>query len=381
MMTVRTLTDQKPELGTPIEELETPALLVDIDTMKRNIREYAKWASDHGVRLRSHAKTHKNPDIGHLQDKMTDGGGIMCQTLSEVEVMAYNGHEDIFLSYMIIDDRKCDRFVHLSEKIDELAITVDGPGNIDPMQAAAARHDTNVDVLLEIDTGLNRVGVPQGKPAVEIAEYIAEQPNLDFVGIMAYESHIKSQANGDREKLERLAKDVMDETEETVAMIEDAGIPVEEVKTGGTVTSKFSGKHPIVDEINPGMYPFNDVREMHYRPWDVGKEDVALTVLTSAISVSNDDRVIFDAGSKSISLETDTDPVAMSDDTLHYYNASEEHGWVNASETDESFEAGDKVEFIPPHVCPTINLHDTIVGIQNNRVEEVWDVAARGKVK
>jgi D-serine deaminase-like pyridoxal phosphate-dependent protein len=380
-MTVRTLTDQKPELGTPIEAIETPALLVDIDTMEQNIREYAKWASDHGVNLRSHVKTHKNPDIGHLQNKMTDYGGIMCQTLGEVEVMAYNGHNDIYLSYMVVDKNKCERFAHLSEKIDQLATTVDSPGNVDPIQTAAAKRDIIIDVFLEIDTGLNRVGVPQGKPAVELAEYIVQQPNVNLAGILAYESQIKTQADGDKEELKRLAKNVMDETQKTVAMIEDAGIRVEEVKTGGTVTSKFSGKHPVVDEINPGMYPFNDAREMHYRPWDVDKRDVALTVLTSAISVSNDNRVIFDAGSKSISLESNTEPIAMNYDNLHYYNASEEHGWVDTNKTDESFEVGDKVKFIPPHVCPTINLHETIVGVRDEHVEEVWDVAARGKVK
>lgn len=198
---------------------------------------------------------------------------------------------------------------------------------------------------------------------------------------MAYESQIKSQADGDREELDRLAEAVMDETQATVEMIEDAGIPVPEVKTGGTVTSKFSGKHPVVDEINPGMYPFNDAREMYYRPWDVGKADVALTVLTSAISVPTDDRAIFDAGSKSISLETEADPVPKHRDDLHYFDASEEHGWVDTSEADDGFEVGDRVEFIPPHVCPTINLHDTLIGVRNSRVAEVWDVAARGKVK
>jgi D-serine deaminase-like pyridoxal phosphate-dependent protein len=379
-MPVTSLTDQNPEIGDPIEAIETPALLVDLDVMERNIREYAEWADNHDVTLRSHAKTHKTPDIAHLQNEIT-GGGILCQTLSEAEVMAYSGIEDIYLSYMVIERSKCDRLVHLSEKIDEFATTVDGVGNTDPIQAAASRRDTVVDVVLEIDTGLNRVGVSQGKPSVELAEYIVDQPNLELTGVMAYDAQIKSQADGDREELERLASEVMDETEKTVEMIEDAGIPVREVKTGGTVTSKFSGKHPVVDEINPGMYPFNDAREMYYRPWDVGKDDTALSVLTSAISAPTNDRAIFNAGSKSISLETDTAPVPKHRDGLQYYNASEEHGWVDTSDADESVEVGDRVEFIPPHVCPTINLHDTMIGVRDGSVCEIWDVSARGKVK
>jgi D-serine deaminase-like pyridoxal phosphate-dependent protein len=374
------LGDLKPKFDDSTSDIETPALVVDLDVMERNIREYANWADEHHVRLRSHAKTHKIPDLAHLQHRVT-GGGILCQTLSEVEIMAYNGVEDIYLSYMVVGEDKCDRYIHLSEKVDELATTVDGPGNVDPLQSAASSHGTTVDVVLEIDTGLNRVGVPQGEPAVDLAEYIGNQPNLNLAGVMAYESQIKSQADGDREELERLAEEVMDETQATVDMIEDAGIPVHEVKTGGTVTSKFSGKHPVVDEINPGMYPFNDAREIYYRPWDVSKEDIALTVLTSAISVPADDRVVFDAGSKSISMDTDFAPVPKHRADLKYYNASEEHGWVDTSETNDGFEVGDRVEFIPPHVCPTINLHDTLVGVRKGRIREVWDIAARGKVK
>lgn len=380
-MPVSTLSDLQPNLEDRIEDIETPALIVNLDVMEQNIWEYADWADKHNVRLRSHTKTHKIPDIAHRQNEITDGDGILCQTLSEVEVMAYNGINDIYLSYMVVGDQKCDRFVHLSEKIDHLTTTVDGPGNIDPLQAAAVRHETTIDVILEIDTGLNRVGVPQGDPAVNLAQYITNQPNMNLAGVMAYESQIKSQADGNHDKMKRLARKTMDETARTVELIEDAGIPVPEVKTGGTATSKFSGKHPVVDEINPGMYPFNDAREIYYRPWDVSKEDVALTVLTSAISVPTDDRVIFDAGSKSISLETNTDPIPKDRDDLHYFNASEEHGWVNANEADNDFEVGDRVEFIPPHVCPTINLHDTLIGVRNGRVEEVWDIAARGKVK
>lgn len=378
-MPVPTLEDRRPEPGDAKEDIETPALVVDVDVMERNIREYADWADDHDVRLRSHAKTHKIPEIAHLQNRLTGGGGILCQTLSEVEVMAHHGLDDIYLSYMVVGEEKCDRYVRLSESVDDLATTVDGPGNVDPLQAAAARHDATVDVVLEIDTGLGRVGVPQGQPAVDFARYVAAQPNLNVSGVMAYDAQIKSQADGDRAELDRLATAVMDETRETVEAIEDAGVPVPEVKTGGTVTSKFSGKHPVVDEINPGMYPFNDAREMYYRPWDVGKDDVALTVLTSAISAPTDDRVVFDAGSKSISLETDTDPVPKRRDDLRYVRASEEHGWVDASEAD-GVAVGDRVEFIPPHVCPTVNLHDTVVGVRDDRVTEVWDVVARGKV-
>ena len=379
---MRPPTELKPELNMSIDDIETPAVLVDLDTMERNMADYAEFADEQGIGLRSHVKTHKIPDLAHRQQKLTGGDGILCQTLSEAEVMAQNGIDDIYLSYMVVEDSKLDRLVWLSEKLDQFATTVDGPGNIYPLQDTAERHDATVDVILEFDLGMNRVGVRTADEAVELAQLIEDLPNLNFAGVMAYEAHVAAEAES-KADYEQLCMEAMDEVAEWVERLEsEANISVGEVKVGGTSTSKFSGTHPIVTEINPGMYPFNDVGELQRRDYEIGKGDCAVTVLTTVISSKSDDRAVVDAGSKSISLEiADLDPIPKYRDDVRYDKASEEHGWLNTSDATEPIEVGERMEFIIPHVCPTINLHDTLVGVRNGRVEEVWEVSARGMVK
>ena len=381
-MALPTPTDTTPAIGQSVAAVETPAVVVDLDIMERNMDDYAAFARDAGVALRSHAKTHKIPEIAHRQQALSGGDGILCQTLSEVEVMTAGGIDDIYLSYMVVEEAKLDRLCWLSEKLASFATTVDGPGNVDPLQAAAARNDVTVDVILEIDIGLERVGVAPGPPTVEMARYVADQPNLSLEGVMAYEGHLAyaGGANEDAAAFEASCLETMDEVAETVSLVEDAGIPIPEVKVGSTATSPYSAKHDIVDEVNPGMYPFMDAHLVPAAP-HIEKEDCALVVESTIISAPTDDRVIVDAGSKSISLETDHPPVERDDDTLEYYNASEEHGWIDVGGANRSFAVGDRLSFIPPHVCPTINLHDTLVGARDGVVEEVWHVQGRGKVK
>ncbi|WP_331235031.1 alanine racemase [Natronorarus salvus] len=369
-----------PTIYQPVDDLETPALLGDIDTMERNIEQYVAFADKNDVVLRSHVKTHKNAELAALEDGMTGGGGICCQTLGEVETMARNGIDDIYLSYQVVGERKLDRFCWLSQKVEKLATTVDSAATIDILQDAARDHETTVDVILEIDVGLHRTGVGPGPEAVALAERVDEAANLEFDGVLAYESHVKAEAETESE-FDELCWEAMELAQNVVEDIEAAGISVEEVKVGGTATSGYSGKHPVVTEINPGMYPFNDVGELELRPWEVSKDDCAATVLTTVISVPDDDRLIVDGGSKTFSLDKPQMPVPKNRDDIEYVNASEEHGWIDTSASDESFAVGDRLEFIVPHVCTTINLHDLIIGVRDDRVEEFWAVQARGKVR
>ena len=379
-MPIPTTAETKPSPYEPVADVETPALLVDLDTMEANVREYVSFAAENDVRLRSHVKTHKNAEIARMQDERSGGGGVVCQTLGEVEVMARNGIDDVYLSYQVVGDRKLRRLVWLARKLDRFATTVDGPGNVHPLQEAAAEHDVTVDVILEIDVGVGRTGVRPGEPALEVARLVADQPNLNFRGLLAYEAHVKSAAET-RAEYEEYCTAAMDRAQETVDLLESEGIPVAEVKVGGTATSKYSGTHPVVTEINPGMYPFMDVGELEHRPFDVDKDDCAATVVTTVISKPDDDRAIVDAGSKTLSMDKPQLPVPKYRDDVAYVNYSEEHGWLDVGDADEPVEVGDRLEFIVPHVCATINLHDTIVGVRDGRVEEVWDVQARGKVR
>ncbi|SIR89110.1 D-serine deaminase, pyridoxal phosphate-dependent [Haladaptatus litoreus] len=369
-----------PSLFSSKNELETPVLTVDLDTMEDNLREYANFAETHDVRLRSHVKTHKNAEIARLQSQISNGGGIVCQTISEAEVMAKNGLEDIYLSYTVVSERKLHRLVWLARKLERFATTVDSIDNIEPLQTVASEHDVPIDVVLEIDVGLNRTGVSPGEPALEVARFIQEQSHVELCGILAYEAHVKGDA-ATRDEYEQECMAAMDVAEGTVDLLEAEGIPVEEVKVGGTATSKYSGKHPVVTEINPGMYPFMDVGELKHRPFDIRKDDCAATVVSTVISKPTEDRAVVNAGSKTLSLDKPQMPVPKNRDDINYANASEEHGWIDTSDSEEPIEVGDRLEFIVPHVCTTINLHDTIVGVRDGTVEEIWPVQARGKVR
>lgn len=377
-MGLRTPVDIRPQLYQSTDDLETPAVIVDLDAMERNIENYVSFANQQNVSLRSHIKTHKIPDLAHYQHQLTNGG-IVCQTLSEAEVMAQNGIHDIYLSYMVVEPSKLDRLIWLSEKIDTFATTVDCLGNIEPLEDAAARHNSKVTTILEIDQGYGRVGVQTSERAVELSKYIHNSPNLQLGGVMSFEAHVKAEAKS-RGDLERLCSEAMSELADIVEKIENAGIDIPDVKVGGTATSKFSGTHPVVTEINPGMYLFNDTGELEIRSYELDKLDCALTVLSTVISKPAEDRIVVDAGSKSISMDVDRMPIPKYRDDLDYYRSSEEHGWVDTSDATD-IEVGDRIEFIVPHVCTTVNLHNTLIGVRDGRIREVWDVQARGKVK
>lgn len=378
-MPTPTTTDAPVNLGTPVEKVETPALVVDLDIMEQNIDRYASFAEDHDIQLRSHVKTHKTPALAHRQHDRTDGG-ICCQTLSEAEVMAAAGIDDIYLSYMVVGERKLNRLVNLSGDLSSFATTVDGRGNVDPLQSAAASYGVIIDVIVEIDVGLGRTGVPTRKQAVDLAKYITEQPNLSFQGLLAYEAHVKNKAESEAE-FEQQCEAVMDKVAAVVNDIKDANVNVPEVKVGGTATSLYSGTHPVVTEINPGMYPFMDVGELKLRPWEVSLDDCAATIRSTVISAPDDDRAIVDAGSKSLGVDKPQQPVPKHSGEVAYVSSSEEHGWLDTSERKEPLTVGDPVSLVAPHVCTTVNLHDTIIGIRDEHIAAVWDVQARGKVK
>lgn len=378
---MRTLADAPVSINSDKTHLETPVLLVDLDTMEKNIEDYATVADEAGVTLRSHIKSHKNIGIAHMQDDRT-GGGVLCQKLSEAEVMAQGGIKDIYLSYMVVEESKLHRLAALSEKVEYFATTVDGTGNIDPLQRVAAEHDTTINVVLELDIGVGRVGIEPGSPALGVAREIGKKPNLELDSVMAYEGHIGYGDTPARtaDEYEQRCMDAMDRIAETIDLLEDDGFRIQTVMAGSTATAKYSAEHPVVTEIHPGMYPFYDSNLLDCMP-DVTKEDCAATVLTTVISKPTDDRVIVDAGSKSMSFDMGPGAVPKHRDDLHYYNKSEEHGWIDTSEAETPLSVGDKIEFIVPHICTTINLHEYMIATRNGAVEDLFEVHARGKVR
>jgi D-serine deaminase-like pyridoxal phosphate-dependent protein len=368
-----TFTDMRPELGQPVEDLETPVVVADLDAMERNLERFRELADEHDVAVRSHTKAHKTPAIARRQEVVLEGG-VLCQTLSEAEVMARYGIEDVLLVCPVVSEPKLDRLCWVADHVDRFAVLADEPEHVARLGTAAGRNDTTVGVVLEVDVGLGRLGVEPGKPAVDVAEAVREQPGLAFDGILGHDGHVPYIASSESE-LEELCAGVAADLEETVEALEGAGIGIDRVTSGATATAPLMAAEDVVTELDPGRYIFNDAALLEQGAVD--RADCGATVVTTVIGRPTGDRAIVDAGSKTLSYVDGPDPIPVGRDDVSFYRKSSEHGFVDVSEADVA--VGDRLEFVVPNLWAVANLHDTLPAVRDGRVEEVWHVEARGK--
>ena len=228
----------------------------------------------------------------------------------------------------------------------------------------------------QVDVEVERIGVAPGEGASELAALIAEEPAPELQGILGHDSHVPA-AGKTVEGYERECAGVADKLERTVEAIEAEGLPVETVISGASSTARYMAREPIVTELDPGRYVFNDATLLAARP-EIDREDCALTVLTTVISKPTRDRAIVDAGGKTLSYIADPKPVPKYRDDIEFYRVSSEHGFLDVADASD-VSVGDRLEFVVPNAYGPINLHDTLPGIRDSRVEEVWNVSARGK--
>ena len=378
-MALPTPSDPNPEIKSPKSNIDTPAVIADLDLINQHIQEFASLAEQNNVGLRPHIKAHKIPDLAHRQTKPSPCRGVLCQTIGEVEVMSQNGISDIFLSNIVISKNKIQRLVQLSEKLDHFATTIDGPANMDPLQDVANKCNATISVYLEIDIGLERVGVPPGEKPIELAKTINDMPNLRLEGILAHDPHFAFEAESD-DHLRELCFNALDEVQRTLNQARGEGYQIGEVISGCTATAKHVVKHPVVTQIDPGRYLFNDAGQI--KLGRVDKADCALSILTTVVSKTSPDRVCVDAGFKSFGLDVGSLlPVPKHRDDISYYHGYSEHGMVDVSDSEEKVQVGDRIEFIVPDAHATMNINDTLIGIRDSSVNEVWQVQARGKTR
>ena len=369
-----TFTDMRPELGQPADELETPVVVADLDVMERNLERVRELADAHGVTVRSHTKAHKTPAVARRQEEVFDGG-VLCQTLSEAEVMARYGIEDVLVVCPVVSEPKLDRLCWVADHVDRFATLADERENVAPLQAAAERNGATVGVVVEVDVGLGRLGVQPGAPAVDLVEFVREQPALRFDGLLGHDGHAPYLASTESE-LEELCTEIAADLETTVEALEEAGIPVDRVTSGATATAPIMATEDVVTELDPGRYVFNDAALLEQG--GVDRADCGATVLTTVIGRPTEDRAIVDAGSKTLSYVDGPDPVPVGRDDVSFYRKSSEHGFVDVSEADD-VAVGDRLEFVVPNLWAVANLHDTLPAVRGGRVAEVWHVEARGK--
>jgi D-serine deaminase-like pyridoxal phosphate-dependent protein len=346
-----------------IDELETPVPVVDIDRMEANIARLQAYLDDHQIANRPHIKTHKIPAIAKMQ---MDAGaiGITCQKVSEAEVMAHAGFDDIFLPYNIIGEAKLKRLMALAARIN-ISVTTDSAFTARGLSNAAMLADLPLSVLIECDTGGGRCGVQSPQEAAELARLIGSLPNLQFGGLMTYPSN---------EQLDDFVR-------ETRSLLKDDHLPIERVSGGGTPTMWEAHTHPELTEHRAGIYVYGD--RLTLRSGAVTLDTCALRIISTVVSRPTSDRGILDAGSKTLS--SDLHMLEGYGYICEYpeakiYALTEEHGHVDFSACARKPEIGERVNVIPNHCCVVTNLFDEFIGMRGDQVEVAWQVAARGTV-
>ena len=367
------------QIGQSFAEIDTPALVLDLDAFERNLVAMAAYTQAHGVRLRPHAKTHKSPDIALLQ--IAHGAvGQCCQKVSEAEILVAGGVGDVLVTNEIVGPAKLDRLAKLARNA-RIGLCVDHPEGVREAAEAAARHDVMLDVMVELDIGGRRCGVAVGE-AVRIAEAVARSNSLRFSGIQAYHGSAQHMRSIDerREAIERarlLARNA-------VERLGQAGLTCEYVSGAGTGTYELESQSGIWNEIQAGSYIFMDADYARNRQADgtpFRAFEHALFVLAGVMSKPVPDRAIVDAGHKAAAVDSGM-PMPFQRDGVIYTKPSDEHG-VLTGDPIALPHRGDRILLIPGHCDPTVNLHDWYVGVRglhgpDAHVETLWPVAGRG---
>lgn len=347
-----------------INQLETPVAVVDLDKLETNIARLQHYLDEHGIANRPHIKTHKIPEIAHLQ--INAGAiGITCQKIGEAEVMAQAGIKDIFLPYNIIGRTKLERLMRLARRIN-LSVTADSEFTVRGLADAAQQAGVELPVLVEFDTGLGRCGVQTPQEAADLARVIARSSGLVFGGLMTYPSN----ANTDPFVIE------------TRKLLQPDGIAVEHVSGGGTPGMWQAHTHAEVTEHRAGMYIYGDRYTLKSGAMQL--DDCSFKVITTVVSRPTANRGILDGGSKTFS--SDLLGLEGYGLILEYPDAviagqSEEHGHVDFSKCERKPEIGERVTVVPNHCCVVSNLFNQVVGVRGNEVEVIWPVAARGALQ
>ncbi len=360
-----------------LDDLETPVAIVDVDRLARNLDRAADYATAHALALRPHIKTHKSPRIA--SEQLRRGAiGVTCATTFEAEVMA-EVCDDLLVAYPPVGARRAERLAALPETA-RVTVALDSLAAIEQLAVAAAEADRTIGVYVELDLGMHRVGTPNTETAIELARAVRARAPLEFEGIAFYPGHIREPVGEQNAKLAALDA----ELQRIVNAFDHAGVRPSVVSGGSTPTMWRTHELPIVTELRPGTYVYNDrtTAELGACEWS----DCALTVLASVVSTAVPGQAVIDTGSKSLGREPMRGVDAaegfgslMEHPEVVVKSMSEEHGILDLSRTTWKPEVGERVRVIPNHVCVVVHLNDMIVGVRGDHVETTWPVAARGR--
>jgi D-serine deaminase-like pyridoxal phosphate-dependent protein len=365
---------------TLLADLVTPAPLVDLDRLAHNLDRMAAYAAMHGLTLRPHVKTHKSTRVAAEQLRL-GAVGLTCATPRELEVMS-DVSGDLLLAHPPVGAAKLTRVMALPKEV-RLTVALDAAPVAAVLSTAADLAQRDVDVFVEVDLGMHRVGVQSAEDCVALARRIGKFPSLRFAGILFYPGHVRQPLGEQGPALTRLSSDLG----RVLEALDDAGFPAPVVSGGSTPAGWRMHEVAGITEVRPGTYVYNDRMQalVGSCEWD----DCALTVLATVVSTAVPGQAVVDAGSKALGREPldlpGADPGAegygalLDRPEVRVIRMSEEHGILDLRDTDWRPELGDQVRIVPNHACIVVHLNDTIHGVRGEVVETSWPVSARGR--
>lgn len=360
---------------------ETPCLLVDADIAKKNIARTQAAVSACGCGLRPHIKTHKMPYFANLQ-LAAGAQGITCAKVSEAEVMADGGADDIFIAYPMVGDFRIQRALELKKRLRRLILAVDSLEGARALNQAAGRDGTTLEVRLEIDTGAKRTGVA-GERYLELGRAVAAMPHLALTGIYTFKSLIlKGQPTEDNQAAALEEAQLMHHMAQRLG---EAGIDIREVSAGSTPTGLQAARTGLVSEVRPGTYIFGDW--MLTREHCAEFEDIAVRMYATVVSAPASDYAVIDGGTKTFPMDVPLGPYpgyaipigadGAPDENLQLRRMNEEHGILTAQNGSTGLEVGQLLELVPIHVCTAVNLQNSVFVWEDGALRRM-PVAARG---
>ena len=359
-----------------LSALETPAPIVDLDRMERNLDRLADYTRAHSLSLRPHIKTHKSPIIANEQLRR-GAVGVTCATTREAEVMS-EACDDILIAYPPVGAARLRRLMALPSQV-RITVALDSAEAIEELAVAASAAKRKIGVYVETDIGMRRVGAGSAAEVVELARLVDSRPSLDYVGLAFYPGHIRESVDKQGAALTELRRGL----DEIVDALTSAGLPPAVVSGGSTPTMMATHEIAAVTELRPGTYVFNDrsTAEVGACGW----EDCALTVLATVVSTAVAGQAVIDAGTKALGREPlrggngEGYGSLLGQPGVFVRAMSEEHGMLDISRSSWKPRIGEQVRVIPNHVCIVVHLNDVVLGVRGDQVETSWPVAARGR--
>jgi 3-hydroxy-D-aspartate aldolase len=359
-------------------ELPTPALLLDLDRFERNLQKMAAHVKAAGKRLRPHAKTHKCPEIA-LRQLAAGAIGVCVAKVSEAEVMAAAGVNNLLITTEVVGAEKIGRLLRVLDRRPETLVVVDHPDNVKELGQAMERAGRVLNVLVDVEVGGRRTGVQPGEPALELGRAVQREPALNLRGLQGYAGHC-AHVMGFEER-RRSSRRFMGRLMKTRELYEKHGLPVDIVSGGSSGTFNIDSELDGLTELQSGSYCVMDLdyrRIGSARGEAYDEFEMALTVLTTVVSVPSEEIAMVDAGLKAFSTDKPFVPESVEWPGVEYSWAGDEHGRLTVTQVGRLPRLGDRIEFFPPHCDPTINLYDRMYAMRGDTVEAVWEIAARG---